>query len=75
MVAALSAAHLGAWEFPFGLRRQIIAADNDPAGRGAARKLSERAKVAVSRSKPSCREARISMMTCGAFRWNTFGAG
>jgi hypothetical protein len=46
VVAALSAAHLGAWEFPIGLRRLIIAADNDPAGRIAASKLSERAKVA-----------------------------
>jgi hypothetical protein len=46
MVAALSAAHLAAWEFPVSLRRLIIAADNDPAGRRAARKLSERVKVA-----------------------------
>jgi len=45
MVAALSAAHLAAWAIPFGLRRLIIAADNDPAGRRAASKLSERAKV------------------------------
>ena len=45
MVAALSAAHLSVWEFPSGLRRLIIAADNDPAGRSAARKLSERAKA------------------------------
>ena len=45
MVAALSAAHLSAWEFPNGLRRLVIAADNDPAGRCAASKLSERAKT------------------------------
>jgi hypothetical protein len=57
MVAALSAAHLRAWEFPIGLRRLIIAADNDPAGRRAASKLSERGKgagvdveIVVSRS-------------------------
>jgi hypothetical protein len=43
MVAALSAAHLAAWEFPAGLRRLIIAADNDPAGRNAGKKLFERA--------------------------------
>ncbi len=46
MVAALSAAHLAAWELPRGLRRLIIACDNDAAGRCAARRLGERAKVA-----------------------------
>ncbi|MFY9656614.1 MAG: toprim domain-containing protein [Methylocystis sp.] len=46
MVAALSATHLAAWEFPSGLRRLIIAADNDPAGRGAASKFADRAKIA-----------------------------
>jgi hypothetical protein len=43
MVAALSAAHLSEWELPASLRRLVIAADNDPAGRCAASKLSERA--------------------------------
>ncbi|MGJ0427312.1 DUF7146 domain-containing protein [Methylocystis sp.] len=46
MVAALSAAHLAAWEIPVGLRRLVIAADNDRAGRNAARKLAERAEAA-----------------------------
>jgi len=46
MVAALSAAHLAAWEMPACLRRLIIAADNDPAGRGAASKFADRAKIA-----------------------------
>jgi phage/plasmid primase-like uncharacterized protein len=46
MVAALSAAHLAAWKIPAGLRRMVIAADNDRAGRNAARKLAERAEVA-----------------------------
>ena len=46
MVAALSAAHLAAWKIPAGLRRLLIAADNDRAGRNAARKLAERAEVA-----------------------------
>ncbi|WP_040574125.1 DUF7146 domain-containing protein [Methylocystis rosea] len=46
MVAALSAAHLAAWEIPAGLQRLIIAADNDRAGRIVARKLAERAKAA-----------------------------
>lgn len=45
MVAALSAAHLAAWEFRAGLRRLIIAADNDRAGRNAARRLAERAEA------------------------------
>ncbi len=46
MVAALSAAHLAAWEIPAGLRRLVIAADNDRAGRSATRKLAERAEAA-----------------------------
>ena len=45
MVAALSAAHLAAWKIPTGLRRLIIAADNDRAGRNAARKLAQRAEA------------------------------
>jgi hypothetical protein len=45
MVAALSAAHLEAWEIPAGLRRLVISADNDRAGRNAARKLAEHAKA------------------------------
>ncbi len=46
MVAALSAGHLAAWEFPSGLRRVIIACDNDVAGQQAARRLTERAETA-----------------------------
>ena len=46
MVAALSAAHLAGWEFPNGLRRLIIAADNDEAGHRASWRLGERVKVA-----------------------------
>jgi len=45
MIAALSAAHLAAWEFPSGLRRLIIASDNDDAGRGASRCLDARARA------------------------------
>ncbi|WP_245435027.1 DUF7146 domain-containing protein [Methylocystis rosea] len=45
IVAALSAGHLAAWEFPPGLRRLIVACDNDAAGWRAARRLSERAEV------------------------------
>jgi len=46
MIATLSAAHLAAWKIPVGLRRLVIAADNDRAGRSAARKLAERAEAA-----------------------------
>lgn len=42
MVAALSAAHLAAWRPPSNLRRLVIAADDDAAGRRAARLLSDR---------------------------------
>jgi phage/plasmid primase-like uncharacterized protein len=46
MCAALSAGHLSAWEFSPSLRRLVIAADNDAAGRNAAHRLAERAKEA-----------------------------
>ena len=45
MVAALSATHLAAWKIPAGLRRLIIAADNDRAGQNTARKLADDAKA------------------------------
>ncbi len=43
MIAALSAAHLAALEFPAGLKRLYVACDNDPAGEGAFVKLAGRA--------------------------------
>ncbi len=46
MVAALSAGHLAAWGFPSGLRRLIIACDNDETGRRASQRLTERAEAA-----------------------------
>ena len=46
MIAALSAAHLGAILFPATLRRLYVARDNDPAGENAATKLVERAQAA-----------------------------
>ena len=45
VVAALSAAHLAAWEFPCGLRRLFVACDNDAPGRTAARRLLVRAEA------------------------------
>jgi hypothetical protein len=41
--AALSSGHLGALLLPEGLQRLYIAIDRDPAGRGAAERLSARA--------------------------------
>jgi hypothetical protein len=46
MVAALSAAHLSAIQFPDMLRRLYIARDDDPAGDGAMATLIDRAKEA-----------------------------
>jgi hypothetical protein len=46
MVAALSAAHLGAILFPAALRRLYVARDNDPAGDGAVAGLFDRAQSA-----------------------------
>lgn len=43
LIAALSAAHLAALEFPRGLKRLYVACDNDPAGEGAFVRLSVRA--------------------------------
>jgi hypothetical protein len=41
--AALSSGHLGAVRLPEGVQRLYIAIDRDPAGRGAAERLSARA--------------------------------
>jgi hypothetical protein len=46
MVAALSAAHLGAILFPATLRRLYVVRDNDPAGDGAVAGLFDRAQSA-----------------------------
>ncbi|MGG6892297.1 DUF7146 domain-containing protein [Rhizobium sp. BR 315] len=46
MMAALSAAHLAAIQFPDPLRRLYIVRDNDPAGDGARDRLVERANAA-----------------------------
>ncbi len=45
MIAALSAAHLGALDLPPGTRRLLIARDGDPAGRRAAARLRTRAEA------------------------------
>ena len=47
MVAALSAAHLGAILFPAALRRLYIVRDDDPAGDGAMNRLMDRARTAA----------------------------
>jgi hypothetical protein len=46
VIAALSAGHLGALEFPPGLRRLYLAEDADPAGRAASLRLVARAEAA-----------------------------
>ena len=46
MIAALSAAHLAALQFPSALRRLYIARDNDAAGRHAGEELAARAQDA-----------------------------
>lgn len=46
VIAALSAAHLAAIQFPPALRRLYIARDNDPAGHAAVAKLVARAEAA-----------------------------
>jgi hypothetical protein len=44
LIAGSSAAHLAAIRFPLGLRRLYVARDNDPAGDGAWKTLTERAE-------------------------------
>jgi hypothetical protein len=46
MMAALSAAHLGAIMFPVTMRRLYVVRDNDPAGDGALNRLFDRAHAA-----------------------------
>ena len=60
MVAALSAAHLGAILFPVALRRLYIVRDNDPAGDGAVAGLLDRAQLAGI-------EAMVLSPRCGDF--------
>ena len=60
MVAALSAAHLGAILFPATLRRLYVVRDNDPAGDGAVAGLFDRAQSAGI-------EAMVLSPQCGDF--------
>src|SRR5450432_1857208 len=60
MVAALSAAHLGAILFPAILRRLYVVRDNDPAGDGAVAGLFDRAQSAGI-------EAMVLSPRCGDF--------
>ncbi|QGM95852.1 hypothetical protein F7D13_16685 (plasmid) [Methylocystis rosea] len=73
IVAALSAAHLAAWEFPPDLRQLVIAADNDNAGLHVARRLSARAEAASVRATTimSLRadfNSDLRAMSAGAFQ-------
>jgi hypothetical protein len=59
MVAALSAAHLGAILFPAALRRLYIVRDDDPAGDGAMNRLIDRARLAAIEAmvlSPQCED-------------------
>ncbi len=72
-VAALSASHLAAWEFPSSLRRLIIACDNDSAGRCGGRRLTERAEAAgvtvmTITSLRSDFNSDLRAMSAGTFR-------
>jgi hypothetical protein len=60
MVAALSAAHLGAIRFPATMRRLYVVRDNDPAGDGAVSGLFDRAQSAGI-------EAKVLSPQCGDF--------
>ena len=60
MVAALSAAHLGAILFPAALRRLYIVRDDDPAGDGAVKRLIDRAQMDAI-------EAMVLSPQCGDF--------
>jgi Toprim domain len=60
MVAALSAAHLGAILFPAALRRLYIVRDDDPAGDGAVKRL-------IDRAQKDAIEAMVLSPQCGDF--------
>ncbi|MBI1980905.1 MAG: toprim domain-containing protein [Methylocystis sp.] len=73
MIAALSASHLAAWKFPPGLRRLIVACDNDAAGWQAARRLTKRAEAAgvLTTTITSLRSdfnSDLRAMSAGAFQ-------
>ena len=69
MIAALSAAHLGAIQFPAKLRRLYVARDHDPAGDNAAARLIERAQasgIEASALSPSLGDFNDDLRTIGA---------
>jgi hypothetical protein len=71
MIAALSAAHLGALAFPAGLQRLYIARDDDPAGAVALAAISERAAAAGIETvplEPECGDFNGDLMTLGSSR-------
>jgi hypothetical protein len=65
IVAALSAAHLGAILFPAALRRLYIVRDDDPAGDGAMNRLIDRARMAAIEAMVYRRSVRTSTRICG----------
>ena len=69
MIAALSAAHLGALDLPTNTRRLLIAQDDDAVGRGAGERLRVRAEargVAVVALSPVGRDFNADLVRFGA---------
>jgi Toprim domain/Transposase zinc-ribbon domain len=69
LVAALSANHLAALDFPPGLRRLYVARDNDGAGRHATVQLRERARAArveVRVLRPALNDFNADLRAFGA---------
>lgn len=70
-IAGLSAAHLAAILFPAGLRRLYVARDDDPAGAGALKTLTERAipaGIEVVPLEPRLGDFNDDLVTCGRER-------
>lgn len=68
VAAALSANHLAVLLFPDTLRRLYIARDNDPAGRGGAAALGDRAQAAGIEAitlTPRCKDFNDDLTTLG----------
>lgn len=78
MVAALSAAHLGALTLPATLRRLYVARDNDEAGRLAVKKLHERNRhrdIDIRALAPRAEDFNADLLTLGPNRLRAWIAG